>query len=111
MEQMAHELEFAVDGVINANYIFANIRRLRDGGDVLVGAEVRVREGARVQFQNGVLIDQVRGNSVARERLTLGQTVGLVDRDFVWVGGVRNNWRRIARGHVVRQGCSQCREV
>src|ERR1700722_8543657 len=111
MEQVAHQLEFAVDGVVNADDIFANVGRLRDGRDVLVSAEVRGREGARVYFEDRVLVDQICGNYAARERLTLGQTVCLVDRDFVWVGGVRNNWGRTTRGHVISQRRAQRREV
>ena len=75
MEEMAHQLELAVDGVVDAHYVFTDIGRLRDGRDVLVGAEIRLREGAGVQFEDSVRIDQVGGDDITREGLSGSQTV------------------------------------
>jgi hypothetical protein len=74
---MAHQLKLAVDGVVDANHVFTDIGRLRDGRNVLTGAEVRLREGARIQFEDSVLVDQVGGDDVAWEGLSSSQAVSV----------------------------------
>src|SRR5271156_2748728 len=117
MEQMAHELKFAVDGVINADHVFTNVGRLRDGRDVLAGAEGRVRKGARIEFEDRVLVDQVGGNgidgaTIGRVKgLALSQAVRCVELELVVIRGERNNGGRTACCYGVRQGRASCGEV
>ena len=85
MEVMAHQLKLAVDGVVDANHVFSDIGRLRDGRDVLIGAEVRLRERARIQFEDSVLVDQVGGDDITREWLSGSQAVRRVEQP-VWLG-------------------------
>ena len=66
---MAHELKLAVDGVVDANHVFTDIGRLGDGRDVLTGAQVRLRKGARIQLEDRVGVDQVGGDHVILGRV------------------------------------------
>src|ERR1700728_3113553 len=86
MQVMAHQLVLAVDGVVDAHHIFADLGWLRDGCDVL-GAIVVVwfREGARVDLEDRVLVDQVGWNHVAWEGTSRGQTVSRIDSQFPWI--------------------------
>ncbi len=65
---MAHELKLAIDGMIDAHHVFTDIGRLRDGRNVLTGAEVRLWKGPGIQQKDGVLVDPVGGDNVAWER-------------------------------------------
>ena len=86
MEVMAHQLELAVDGVVDADHVFTDVGRLRDGRNVLRAVVVvRLREGSRIHLEDRVLVDQVGGDDVAWERLSSGQTVSRVDAP-VWLG-------------------------
>src|SRR5580704_12338237 len=100
---MAHQLKFAVDGVVNANDIFSYVGGLRDGRNVLVGAQVWVGESARIQFEDSVLVDQVGRDDIAWEGLSDSQTVGRVDQKFVWIRGGGNHRYRPTSGNRVRQ--------
>src|SRR5437868_11454748 len=93
MQVVAHQLELAADVVVKTNYVLTHVCGLRDRRDVLVRAEVRFREGSRIEFPHGVLIDQVGGNRVIRERLSRCQTIRRVEG---LLGGIlrdRNYWR------------------
>ena len=83
MEVMAHQLILAVDGVVDADHVFANVGRLRDGCDVL-GAVVVVRlgKGARIHLQNRILVDQVGRDMLFGKRLSGCQSVGGVEGKF-----------------------------
>ena len=92
MEIVPHQLELAVDGVVDAHNVFPNIGRLRNGRDVLRSVvEVWFRERARIQLKNRILVDQVGGDDVARERLSWCQTVSRVESQFGRIGGDRND--------------------
>ena len=108
---MAHQLKLAVDGVVDANHVFTDIGRLGDGRNVLTGAEVWLWEGPRIQFEDGILVDQVGGDDVSWERLSRSQAVTLVNQKLGWVTGGRNYRRRSARGNGIGQGRSGRGEI
>ena len=65
-----HQLVFAVDGVVDTHDVLANLGRLGNRGDVLCAVvEVRLGERARVQLENGILVNQVGWDYIAGERL------------------------------------------
>ena len=83
MEIVPHQLVLAVDRVVDAHDVFADVGRLRNGRDVLRSVvEVWFRERARIQLKNRVLVHQVGGDDVARERLSCDQTVSRVESQF-----------------------------
>ena len=91
MDIVTHQLQLAIDGVVNANHILTDVGRLRDGRDVLTGAIVRFGEGSRVQFKHYVRIDQVGRNRIVWEGLTGRQPISLVECQFGWVLGSRDH--------------------
>src|ERR1700677_2195839 len=102
---MAHQLKLAVDGVVDANHIFTDIGRLRDGRNVLTGAQVRLREGTRIQLEDRVWIDQVGGDDGDSAAVTKGlarsQAVGCVERQFCRVTGFWHYRDGVGAGNVI----------
>ena len=111
MKVMAHQLELAVDVVVDANNIFTDVGLLRNRRYELPGAQIRMREGASVEFPDGILIDQVGRNRITREGLSSRQTVGRIDRLFSWILGLGNN-RDLAVGRdTIGQRLTECGEI
>src|ERR1022692_1055286 len=100
MEIMPHQLELAVDGVIDAHHILANVFRSRDGRDVLraVGL-IRMRKGVRIQLEHGILVNQACWNPGSAVRI-LWKGSSLQGRGNVVSGGVLGNKRRTTRPRV-----------
>ncbi len=108
---MPHQLKLAVDGVVDANYVFTDIGRLRNGRNKLTGAKVRFREGACIQFEDRIRVDQVGGDDITGKRLPGSQTVALVDQKLCRVTGRGNDRRRASRGDRIGQRLSGSREI
>src|ERR1700677_4596931 len=100
---MAHQLKLAVDGVVDANHVFTDIGRGRDGRNELTGAEVRLRERARIQFEDSILVDQVGGDDVSVKGLSRSQSVSCVEQKLRWVAGGWNHRDRAPGGNGICQ--------
>ena len=69
MEIIAHQLQLGVDGVVDAHYVLADIRGLWDGRNVLGCTKVRMREGARIHFKDGIGVYELFRDDVVWEGL------------------------------------------
>src|SRR6266702_2668766 len=94
MEIVAHQLQLGIDGVVDAYYVFADIGGLWDGRNVLGCTKVRMREGARVHFEDRIRIDQLFRNNVVGKWLVRGQAAQGIDCQLGWVSRGRNDWGR-----------------
>jgi hypothetical protein len=65
---VTHQLEFAVDGVVDTAGFLTNVVGGRDGRGVLVGTEIWFWEGTGVYLKDGLGIQNVGGVEVAGER-------------------------------------------
>ena len=79
--------------MIDAHDVFADIRRLGNGRDVLICSKVWLRKSTRIQFEDCIRVNQLTWDNVSRETVVLESNRVPVDRQLGWVGSDRNNWR------------------
>src|SRR5262249_55137153 len=91
--------------------VFADIGGLRDRRNVLRRAKVRMREGARIQFEDRIRIDQLFRNNVVGKWLAWGQATQGVDGQLGWISRGRNDWSGTVGWHSVYQILSGYREI
>src|ERR1017187_1198678 len=90
MQIVTHQLEFAVDAVVDAGRLFTDVIRGRDRRDVLVCSQIRFGEGTGIKLEHRVGVYQVGGNHIAGEEAARTQTILRVERQLSRIGGFRN---------------------